>query len=233
MPDKKYTPAEAAMAVLKKATELYNASPLAKSEDFKKGEWNKIHDKLESEGYSKESADKIDGSIKAKVDAKKLKKDEDMGSDMSMDMSEKNPDEKADAKLGEHVEREVESHEEENEDPKHEMKGHIKLAKFMGRMEHKKGMKSKEMDKAETGFEQGVHTSRATGLSPSKTAQGRSDAGMHAMASKKDKDWANSGQASSPKTSMAISKDHKNAAVSEHKQVLDQIHNMTKPKLPG
>ena len=61
MSDKKFTPKEAALMVLAKAQELYGASTLAK------GDWNKIHNKLESEGYSKESADKIDGSIKAKM----------------------------------------------------------------------------------------------------------------------------------------------------------------------
>ena len=57
-----------------------------------------------------------------------------------------NPDEKADAELGEKVEQDVHEHEESNEDPGHEMpmKGHIKLAKFMGRMEHKRGMKKND-----------------------------------------------------------------------------------------
>src|ERR1700749_3497535 len=108
MSEKKYSPQEAAIAVLKKAEELYKASKLAE------GEWNKIHNKLEREGYSKEQADKIDGAIKAKV-----QKSDDMGDEMAM--SDKNPDEKADAKLGEQVEKEVESHEEKNADPHHAM----------------------------------------------------------------------------------------------------------------
>ena len=70
---------------------------LKKSEKLEKGDWKKIHDKLEREGYSKKSADKIDGSIKAK-----LGKGE-------------NPDEKQDAALGEKVEHDVEQHVQENE----------------------------------------------------------------------------------------------------------------------
>lgn len=124
MSDKKFTPKEAAVAVLKKAEELYKTSTLAK------GDWAKIHSKLKREGYSEESADKIDGAIKAK-----------------MGKSEENPDAAADAQLGEKVEQDVEQHEKENAAPEHEMKGHIKLAKFVGRMEHKRGQKSKEMNK--------------------------------------------------------------------------------------
>lgn len=222
MSDKKYTPQEAAILVLKKTQELYNESPLAK------GEWSKIHNKLESEGYSKESADKIDGSIKAKVEAKKLKKDEDMGSNMAM--SEENPDEKEDAELGEKVEREVEDHEESNEDPKHEMKGHIKLAKFMGRMEHKRGQQSKEMDKgenasqmsgksgklatAETGHEKGINVKGNQGSS-----QGISEAGSAVR---------NAPHSMPNKASSLMS-----GAKDAHKETLNQIHQMSKPKLPG
>ena len=90
MADKVYTPQQAAMMVLAKAQELFKLSPLAK------GEWDKIEHKLEGEGYSKKTADKINGSIKAK-----------MGKSEDMEMSEKNPDEKQDAELGEKVEHEV------------------------------------------------------------------------------------------------------------------------------
>lgn len=69
---------------------------MEKSEKLEKGDWKKIHDKLKREGYSEESANKIDGSIKAK-----LGKGE-------------NPDEKADAQLGEKVEHDVEEHMQEN-----------------------------------------------------------------------------------------------------------------------
>ena len=128
--EKKYTPEEARLAVLAKAQELYKASNLAK------GDWAKIHSKLKREGYSEESADKIDGAIKAKMN--------------KSDEEGHNPDEKADAALGEEVEKDVAEHEEENKDPAHAeapMKGHIKLAKFMGRMEHKRGEQAKEVQK--------------------------------------------------------------------------------------
>ena len=193
MPDKKYTPREAAIAVLKKAEELYKSSTLAKAESkhdrcvkdvernspgvgnahavcvaegVKPAKWGKSEKPLEKkyEGFKavEESAKESGASDPAAVAAaagrkkygkeafqnaaakgKKMKKSDEEGN---------NPDEKADADLGEKVEREVEQHEEQNEDPKHEMKGHIKLAKFMGRMEHKRGQKAKEMDKAETGM---------------------------------------------------------------------------------
>ena len=207
MSDKKYSPHEAALMVLAKAQELYKSSNLAK------GEWNKIHSKLEREGYSKESADKIDGAIKAKVEGKKLKKDEGMVSDMPMGMSEKNPDEKADAKLGEKVEREVEAHEEGNEDPKHEMKGHIKLAKFMGAMEAKRGKRPgmKEMDKAETGHEKGIHTA----VDPYPHNRIKKLAGMS--------------EAGTLATGLFDQKPAKEA----HKKVLGEMKEMPKPKLPG
>lgn len=133
MADKKYSPREAALAVLAKAEELYKASNLAK------GDWAKIHSKLKREGYSEESADKIDGAIKAKMN----KSDEEGA----------NPDAAADAELGEKVEQDVKQHEESNEDPAHEapMKGHIKLAKFVGRMDHKKEQKAKAMEKGDMG----------------------------------------------------------------------------------
>jgi hypothetical protein len=69
---------------------------MEKSEKLEKGDWKKIHDKLKREGYSEESANKIDGAIKAK-----LGKNE-------------NPDEKQDAELGEKVEHDVEEHMKEN-----------------------------------------------------------------------------------------------------------------------
>lgn len=136
MSDKKYSPKEAAIAVLNKAAEIYKSSTLAK------GDWAKIHSKLKREGYSEESADKIDGAIKAKMN--------------KSDESGKNPDEKADAALGEKVEQDVQQHEEKNADPAHAeapMKGHIKLAKFVGAMEAKRGMRPKSPVKEESKME--------------------------------------------------------------------------------
>jgi hypothetical protein len=157
MSDKKYSAQEAAIMVLKKAEELYKLSSLAKSEDLKKGDWAKIHSKLKREGYSEESADKIDGAIKAKMN-----KSDDMGN---------NPDAQADAQLGEKVEQDVQQHEKNNEDPGHTMKGHIKLAKFMGRMEHKKEQSAKMQKDAPTlGATIGFPGAAATAPSPSPTA---------------------------------------------------------------
>lgn len=200
MSDKKYSPKEAALAVLKRASELYKESSLSKSEDLKKGDWAKIHSKLKREGYSEESADKIDGAIKAKMNKAetghekgvhtaiapnvsgavttpsgkfmggqslagqkqafsrsggKEEHKQVLGQMKQMTSKDKsgmgksedghNPDEKADAALGEKVEQEVQQHEEKNADPAHEapMKGHIKLAKFMGAMEQKRGTRAK------------------------------------------------------------------------------------------
>lgn len=81
-------------AVFEKSEDQSN--DLKKAESLEKGDWKKIHDKLKREGYSEESANKIDGSIKAK-----LGKGE-------------NPDEKEDAELGEKVEHDVEEHMQEN-----------------------------------------------------------------------------------------------------------------------
>lgn len=172
MSDKKYSAQEAAILVLKKAEELYKASSLAKSEDLKKGDWAKIHSKLKREGYSEESADKIDGAIKAKMN-----KSDEMGN---------NPDAQADAQLGEEVEKDVQEHEKNNEDPGHTMKGHIKLAKFMGRMEHKKEQSAKSVQKgdgqtlgAAIGFPGAASTapSPMPTATPAPTSMGKSEKG--------------------------------------------------------
>jgi len=149
MPDKKVTPREAAIAVLKKAEELYKASSLAKAE-------KPLEKKYEGFKAVEASAAKSGASDPAAVAAavgrkkygkeafqnaaakgKKMKKSDEAGA---------NPDEKEDAALGEKVEQDVQQHEEGNEDPAHEMpmKGHIKLAKFVGRMEAKRDMKKDE-----------------------------------------------------------------------------------------
>jgi hypothetical protein len=115
MADKKISPREAAIQVLKKAEELYKASTLSKAEK-----------PIQKMGMSEAPP------------AAPMQK---------MGMSEQNPDEKADAQLGEKVEQDVQQHEEQNEDPASHasaeapMKGHIKLAKFMGAMEAKRGQR--------------------------------------------------------------------------------------------
>jgi len=214
MADKVYTPQQAAMMVLAKAQELYKSSDLAK------GDWNKIHNKLEREGYSKESADKIDGSIKAKLGKSEEfppKKDE-----SKEGSSEKNPDEKQDAQLGEKVEHEVEAHEAANpeaEKQEHREKGSYKLAKFMGKMEMKKSQKAApEMDKAETGYEKGVNTAVQHGRADAPTSTSAAGVGATASARGATPHGVQVGTAQ---------------AKSSHQQTLDQIHQMSKPKLPG
>jgi len=193
---KQFTPAEVAVMVLKKAEELYKASPLAK------GDWNKIHNKLEKEGYSKEEADKIDGSIKAKVEGKKEVKKDEMGDAPAMEMSEEAP-----------------------------MKGHIKLAKFCGRMEHKRGQK--EMDKSaedpskmsgKTGMVRGTTESNLNQTGVNQLGNKGSSGGI-SEAGSKIRDAAHS----SPKQAAGAIAGAKDI----HKETLNQIHQMTKPKLPG
>lgn len=207
MAEKTYSPKEAALAVLKKAEELYNNSSLSKAEhkskkDLKKwmspgpaatapapsptpspqgqtlgskigypgadqtAPMGKNEEPLEKKyvGFKavEESARKSGASdpaaVAAAVGRKKYGKEAFQhaaakGKKMhKSDEEGHNPDADADAELGEKVEQDVQEHEQHNADPVHQepqMKGHIKLAKFMGRMEHKKEMKAKEMGKSE------------------------------------------------------------------------------------
>lgn len=152
MSDKKYSPKEAALMVLAKAQEIYKASTLSKSEKL-------LEKKYEGFKAVEESAAKSGASDPAAVAAavgmkkygkKRFEEAAHEGKKMGKAEESSNPDEKADAELGEEVEQEVERHEKENDAPEHEMKGHIKLAKFIGRMEHKKGEKAKEMKKMDS-----------------------------------------------------------------------------------
>lgn len=147
MSDKKYSPKEAALAVLAKAQELYKLSALSKSyEGFKA-----------VEASAAKSGASDPAAVAAAAGRKKYGKEafqHAAAAGKKMGKSDANPDEKQDAELGENVEAIVGNHEKANEGAESqepEMKGHIKLAKFVGRMEHKKGQKSKEMDKAEMG----------------------------------------------------------------------------------
>jgi hypothetical protein len=211
MSDKKFTPAEAAIAVLKKAEEMYKNSNLAK------GDWGKIHGKLKREGYSEESADKIDGAIKAKMGKSEKP------------LEKKHVGFKADADLGEKVEQDVQQH----EDPKHEMKGHIKLAKFMGRMEHKRSQKAKEMDKAEedpskmsgkTGMVRGTTDSNLNQKGVNQTGNNGRSGGM----SEAGNMVRNSSHMMPKQAASAISD-----AKEQHRQTLGEMKAQPKPKLPG
>jgi hypothetical protein len=175
--EKRYTAKQAAEAVLKKTQELLAASGLAKAEELNKGEWNKIHRKLEAEGYSKESADKIDGSIKAKMNkyeptgSKKENskpnehhsKDADQHAEGAAPKGEIHPHEQEAAPKdgtetqpapGNNPKEQAEGNNElagttptqVGQDGKNiagadEMKGHYKLAKFIGHMEAKRKMR--------------------------------------------------------------------------------------------
>lgn len=97
------------------------------------------------------------------------------------------------------------------------MKGHIKLAKFVGRMEAKR---EKPVDKAETGHEKGVHA-QAGPRTP-----GMSEAGMYNSASKV------SPNESRPAVLQNV-ESYKNSTKGAHKEVLGQMKRMPKPKLPG
>jgi len=144
---------------------------------------------------------------------------------------EKNPDAKEDATLGEKVEALVAQHMKENAPAEHqeeemheghaspemkeeaakpEHRGHVKLAKFMGRMEHKRSLKAApEMDKAETGHEKGVHTSaglKTPGMSSAHLS------GKIAMSNKHT--------------------DAHNTEKNAHKQVLGELKAQPKPNLP-
>lgn len=158
MSDKKFTPKEAALMVLAKAQELYKSSNLAK------GDWARIHSKLKREGYSEESADKIDGAIKAKLqkgDFPVITNNQSLSSNQAAgSAAASNPGPSPSPSMGK-------SDEVSKEAP---MKGHIKLAKFIGRMEHKRGQKSQEVDKSETGHEKGVALSAGHAMSGTSTS---------------------------------------------------------------
>lgn len=219
MANKIFTPREAAVAVLKKAEELYKSSDLAK------GDWAKIHSKLKREGYSEESADKIDGSIKAKMN--------------KSDEAGHNPDSQADAKLGEQVEQDVQQHEEQNADPAHAekpMKGHIKLAKFVGRMEHKKSLQKGEEHRAAVLNEDASKMSGKTGMVRGSTEANDNHKGVNQVGNNgrsggmsEAGNMVRNAQFSSPKNAAAA----KQGAKSIHESTLNQIHQMSKPKLPG
>lgn len=91
-------------------------------------------------------------------------------------------------------------------------KGHIKLAKFVGRMDHKRG---KPLDKGETGHEKGVHT------------KGNITAGNPGTSHAGDK-IAETSYLSPRGSEGAVGQ-----AKEQHKQVLGEMKQMPKPKLPG
>lgn len=127
-----YSPREAAVAVLNKAKEMLEKSSVMAKSEKPKGE-------IEPKEKEQAPSDNVEQTNKDAVPRDGNQPEE----------TEKNPDAKEDAKLGENVESLVEEHEKENpeaeaEEGHHlgEIKGHLKLAKFIGRMEHKRSNKS-------------------------------------------------------------------------------------------
>jgi hypothetical protein len=168
--NKTYSAKEAAVAVLQKAREVLEKSELLKKEHKHIG-WDKLHSKLEGEGYSKESADKIAGSIKAKVekseDTENDKKanakpsehnSKDAGDDQGpAPKGEINPKEHVEGEPGK-VEERVKGQEAPEDNPKEQAEGNnnewgtepatygtLKLAHFIGRMHAKRSQKAKEV----------------------------------------------------------------------------------------
>lgn len=137
--ERKYSAREAAIAILDKAKEV-----LQKSEGMTKcGTFSKVHAKVKREGYSEESADKIAGHAKA------MEKAENKAAPSKPPAAKEQVAGEADAP-GARIESQVapganpkEQAEGNNEawgtDPG--VKGHVKLAKFLGRMEHKRTAK--------------------------------------------------------------------------------------------
>ena len=111
----------------------------------------------------------------------------------------------------------VESHPGQDAAP---VKGHLKLAKFIGRMEHKRSLKGAPagMDKAEkTGHEKGVHT---PSFSRYEKDKGQSEAGD------KTRQVSTRGHAPGLKAKGMAS------VKTAHKKVLGEMKAQPKPKLP-
>jgi len=134
-----YSAKEAALAVLAKTEELL------KSSKHKHIGWDKLHSKLEGEGYSKESADKIDGSIKAKLDKAEGEGQPDHSNppkkNSEMKPASSHPDSvNATPPPGNNPHEQAEGN---NADwgTSPQVKGYIKLAHFIGRHSAKKSAK--------------------------------------------------------------------------------------------
>lgn len=193
MSEKRYTPKEAALAVLKRASELYKAHTLAKAED----PLNPIAgERIKRAAGYKERGDEV-------------------GNKIAMDGAKDSHKERLEG---------IKSQPKPNLDKAEEapMKGHIKLAKFMGAMEAKRGSrpgKAPELDKAETGHEKGIHTK-----SPD-FAQGSKAGNKLAV-------WPKSDASKSPLMGQLVNEAH-GEAKDEHKRVLGEMKSQPKPKLPG
>ena len=213
---------------------------MLKSSKHKHIGWDKLHSKLEREGYSKESSDKIAGSIKAKVQKAEKEDENEIGTKFVK--GEPPPGE---IHPKEHVEGEaiapdkrVEHQMAPGNNPHEQaegnnpdwgtdpgVKGHIKLAHFMGHRSAKKkhsaapGMAAQQaapagVTKAETGHEKGINT-QSDPSQKSRVMMGTSKAGSQMPLSK------------NPQTRAEDVHDAKN----QHKKVLGEMKAQPKPNL--
>lgn len=226
MSDKNISPRQAALAILAKAAEIVKKHKLAKATGHERGvhttpAWQPEKGKSyagtaarasatsSSPGEAKfqneeakESHKQVIGDLKAQPKPN-LEKDDEASNDMEMS---------------------------EDAQASH-TKGHIKLAKFVGRMDQKRGKPTLEIDKTdenpaqmsgtsgqlaskETGHEKGINVKGNRGVSHGISEQG---------GAVRDAPHQTSNQASA---SMANAKD-------QHKQTLGDMKQMPKPKLPG
>ena len=200
MPDKKYSPKEAAIAVLNLAAELYKSSSLAKAET---GHEKGVHTQMGGVAGLSQAGNKagpwhgsqgpIAGSGPVDKQGAVAEHTRVIGEMKQIKPNIPEPMGKTEAP----------------------MKGHIKLAKFVGRMEAKRG---KPIDKADTGHEKGINTAANFQVNrPGVSHAGISARSVNTNESKGGgQDWQG-----------------RNEAKDRQKKVLGEMKAMPKPKLPG
>lgn len=151
MSDKQYTPKEAALAVLKKAEELYKSSKLAKAEiHIHEAPSSKVQASPAPSASAHVDAPAVGGANKAAVPASG--KDADQHAQGKGPKGEIKPNEKEQAPPDgtQAGDKPSNSLEERNGNPGpgaeptnygEDYKGHLKLAQWMGRMSHKRSKK--------------------------------------------------------------------------------------------
>jgi hypothetical protein len=180
------------------------APNLPKSEDMQKYETensNKLGYKLSDEGKEEKQPEKSDKAFEVKGKESKSSNDARLAGQTDPHDNPKEQAEGNNPPAGAEPKNQVEQ-------PGNFTKGHMKLAKFIGRMEGKRLSKKQEIEKAETGHEKGVHPQGIVAGKPVGTDAGTSLAGD---AARSKHQWANQ----------------------QHRKVLNEIKTMPKPKLPG
>lgn len=222
--ERQFTAKEAALAVLKKTQELLEKSEFTKSEKLKKDGGQTLGGAIGFPG-SPPTVNKSE-QPKGEIHPKEHVEGEPTNKVQGRPAPEKNPHEQKEGnnELAGTTPTQV-GQDGKNVPGFDEMlSGHLKLAKFIGRMEHKRSLrKSEEMTKGqdsslsrvvETGHEKGVHTfGSAAGAS-----RGRSQAGAQLT----------NAPFSSPKEGEKL----KEAAKEGHKKVLEEMKQI-KPNLPA